>query len=187
MERSIDWYVKVKRGAIPEELAKKARKELDEAAEWETHKFWNKVEQRYVSFDNELEVSNSEIDSYAALTQCVRDTIDWYHAELGFPWYSTWQAFSNIRFNRYAGGAKMKGHCDHIHTLFDGEQKGIPILSVVGHLNEDYEGGEFVMWDTDTIELKAGDILVFPSVFLYPHYVAPVTSGVRNSFVSWVW
>ena len=30
-------------------------------------------------------------------------------------------------------------HADHIHSMFDGEKKGIPILSVLGVLNDDYE------------------------------------------------
>ena len=37
------------------------------------------------------------------------------------------------------------------------------------------------------IKLKKGDIVVFPSVFMYPHRVDRITEGVRDSFVSWVW
>ena len=43
------------------------------------------------------------------------------------------------------------------------------------------------MFDDYVIELKQGDVLMFPSVFLYPHRVNPVTKGVRDTFVSWVW
>ena len=34
--------------------------------------------------------------------------------------------------------------------MFDGERKGIPILSVLGVLNDDYEGGEFYLIDEKT-------------------------------------
>jgi predicted 2-oxoglutarate/Fe(II)-dependent dioxygenase YbiX len=81
----------------------------------------------------------------------------------------------------------MQLHCDHIHTLFDGKRRGIPILSIVGVLNENFEGGEWVMFENKKIELKTGDILMFPSNFLYPHGVLPITKGTRYSFVSWVW
>jgi predicted 2-oxoglutarate/Fe(II)-dependent dioxygenase YbiX len=37
------------------------------------------------------------------------------------------------------------------------------------------------------IKLKKGDLLIFPSVFLYPHKVEPVKKGIRYSFISWVW
>ena len=36
--------------------------------------------------------------------------------------------FSTIRFNRYGGGQIMRQHHDHIHSLFDGNEKGIPCL-----------------------------------------------------------
>jgi DNA-directed RNA polymerase beta subunit len=49
------------------------------------------------------------------------------------------------------------------------------------------EGGEFVMFDDTTIELPKGSLLIFPSNFLYPHQVLPVTKGTRHAFVSWVW
>lgn len=70
--------------------------------------------------------------------------------------------------------------------MFDGNKKGIPILTVLGGLNDDYEGGELILCG-EQVELKAGEVLVFPSNFLYPHEVKPVKSGTRYSFVSWVW
>ena len=34
---------------------------------------------------------------------------------------------------------------------------------------------------------QTGDILIFPSNFMYPHRVEPVKKGIRFSFVSWVY
>jgi len=79
----------------------------------------------------------------------------------------------------------MSKHCDHIHSLFTGNIRGIPILSIVGVLNDDYKGGEFIMFDNYEIKFKAGDLIIFPSIFLYPHLVKPVKKGIRYSFVSW--
>ena len=81
----------------------------------------------------------------------------------------------------------MANHCDHIQSLFDGEKKGIPILSIIGILNDDYEGGELIMFEDKKINTKKGDLLIFPSNFLYPHQITPVTKGVRYSYVSWLW
>ena len=92
---------------------------------------------------------------------------------------------SFIRFNRYQVGTNMKMHHDHIHTLFDGEKKGVPILSILGLLNDDFEGGDFLMLDGKKVNLSAGDIILFPSNFLYPHAVTTITKGTRYSFVSW--
>jgi predicted 2-oxoglutarate/Fe(II)-dependent dioxygenase YbiX len=41
------------------------------------------------------------------------------------------------------------------------------------------------MFDDYEIKFKAGDLIIFPSIFLYPHLVKPVKKGTRYSFVSW--
>jgi len=53
-------------------------------------------------------------------------------------------------------------------------------------LNDDYEGGEFAFFDRELVyKLKKGDALMFPSNFMYPHEIMPVTSGIRYSIVTW--
>ena len=79
----------------------------------------------------------------------------------------------------------MNGHIDHIHSIFDGVHKGIPIISVIGLLNDDYKGGEFMFNEEYKVELKQGDIVLFPSNFLYPHRVNNIREGTRYSFVTW--
>ena len=53
-------------------------------------------------------------------------------------------------------------------------------------LNSDYDGGEFAFFDGEKIyALEKGDILMFPSNFMYPHAILPVTKGERISIVTW--
>jgi predicted 2-oxoglutarate/Fe(II)-dependent dioxygenase YbiX len=53
-------------------------------------------------------------------------------------------------------------------------------------LNDDYEGGEFAFFDRELIyNLKKGSCIMFPSNFMYPHEIMPVTSGTRYSIVTW--
>jgi len=94
------------------------------------------------------------------------------------------------RFNRYQVDQHMDLHVDHIHSCFDGLKKGIPVLSVVGILNEDYVGGELVFYlgDQEYVpNLKMGDTLIFPSAFPWKHEVKPVISGTRYTWVTWAW
>lgn len=94
---------------------------------------------------------------------------------------------TNPRINKYNTGNLIETHFDHITSIFNESKKGIPVLSIVGLLNNNFEGGKFYLWDDTEIELEAGDILVFPSVFMYPHKVSTVTEGTRWSFVSWAY
>jgi len=48
------------------------------------------------------------------------------------------------------------------------------------------EGGDFILCG-EKVDLKQGDCVIFPSVFLYPHEVTPVTKGSRYSWVLWSW
>jgi predicted 2-oxoglutarate/Fe(II)-dependent dioxygenase YbiX len=43
------------------------------------------------------------------------------------------------------------------------------------------------MFEDTPIEFKTGDLIIFPSIFLYPHKVLPVTKGTRYSYISWVY
>ncbi len=81
----------------------------------------------------------------------------------------------------------MRQHHDHIHSLFDGVHKGIPVFSMIGNLNEGYEGAHLYFWDGYKMPLGVGDICLFPSLFMYPHGVTEATRGKRYSFVCWYW
>jgi hypothetical protein len=53
-------------------------------------------------------------------------------------------------------------------------------------LNDDYEGGEFAFFNREVVyKLKKGSCIMFPSNFMYPHEIMPVTSGTRYSIITW--
>ena len=154
---------------------------------WEKHYFYT-FRQEFIQNENELSVSWNEGKLEKQLQNKLWYAIEKYIVkDFNFKWFSGWSGYKEVRFNKYDKDTEMKEHCDHIHTIFDGTIKGIPILSIVGCLNEDYEGGEFIMWQTEKIEIPEGAVLIFPSNFMYPHKVNPVTKGTRYSYVSWVY
>jgi predicted 2-oxoglutarate/Fe(II)-dependent dioxygenase YbiX len=53
-------------------------------------------------------------------------------------------------------------------------------------LNDNYEGGEFAFFGRELVyKLKKGSCIMFPSNFMYPHEIMPVTNGTRYSIVTW--
>jgi len=53
-------------------------------------------------------------------------------------------------------------------------------------LNDDYEGGEFAFFNRELkFKPKRGSVLMFPSNFMYPHEIMPVTKGTRYSIITW--
>lgn len=174
---------------VPEHVCEKIQKEIQDKA-WETHSWYNYSSNNYASEkDKELEVQITTQDLQNTLAPFILQSIEEYMVKFGNQEderiKSFIRTFTPIRFNRYREGTMMRQHYDHIHSIFDGTHKGIPILSIVGILNEDYEGGEFFFSGKHEITLKTGDILLFPSNFMYPHEVKELTKGERYSFVSW--
>jgi predicted 2-oxoglutarate/Fe(II)-dependent dioxygenase YbiX len=101
--------------------------------------------------------------------------------------WGTWEGYSPIRFNRYEKGQNMQKHVDHITSIFDGDRKGIPTITLLMAFNDDYEGGALRMFSGEDVYLEEGELIIFPSNFLYPHEVATVTGGTRYTGVSWVY
>ena len=129
-------------------------------------------------------------EKHEELMAILHFTIGDYIDELNVDYFNSWNGYSNPRFNCYTKDVKMKMHCDHIYSLFTSDEhpepKGVPILSIVGLLNDDFTGGEFIIGEKN-LNLTSGDVAVFPSNFMFPHKVNTIKNGERYSFVSWVW
>lgn len=181
-------YVKIYDQFLDLDFCKKIVSEI-EPLNWAQHYFYDSIQNKNIVNENELSISYEDVSSKEELNTRIWHVISQYLLkDMGHmaDWIAGWSGYSPCRFNRYDPSTQMKLHCDHIHSLFDGSRKGVPFLSILGALNDDYEGGELIMCG-EHVPLKAGQVLVFPSNFLYPHEVKQVKSGVRYSFVSWVW
>ena len=154
---------------IPKNIIDTSIKELSKNKDWNRHTYGNNL-----TYLKELhKLTWKALEKYIVIEK------------ISGKGFKGWSGFSQIRFNRYNKNQIMSKHVDHIQSLFTGDIRGIPVLSIVCVLNNNYEGGEFIMFDDYEIKFKPGDIIIFPSVFLYPHLVKPVKKGTRYSFVSW--
>ena len=192
MKQDLLSYVKHYKSFLNESLCDTTVAELDliDKSLWNEHEFYNPINDKFTKESGNQELStlySKNISTKEVIMKELWNGIYDYIIGLNFSWYNGWKAYSEVRFNKYSQNKKMAEHCDHIHTLFDGTHKGIPILSVLGILNDNYEGGEFIMFGDKEIKFSKGDLLIFPSVFLYPHKVEPVKVGTRYSLISWVW
>jgi len=107
----------------------------------------------------------------------------------------------NIQYTRYDPGMHYNWHNDTMRGNMGGDTPMIRKLSMTLVLNDEFEGGEFEIgenqgWIDDEgnysmklktyrMDLRKGDILVFPSNL--EHRVNPVTTGQRNVLVAWAW
>jgi len=183
--------IHIERGAIPRETCSSLLNILREEI-WRRHQWSNNKGERTSYETKELDVLAPSQNDEQMLYPIIQDVITNYVERESFQSSTRGHMNTNflmgmagLRFNRYGPGQIMRPHIDHIHTLFDGEKKGIPTLSVIGQLNDDYEGAKLTFWDDYSLNLEQGDIVVWPSLFLYPHHVTEATEGTRYSFVCW--
>jgi hypothetical protein len=88
---------------------------------------------------------------------------------------SYYEAFNFVKYE--GAGKHFNIHADHGPAY-------VTTVSVVAYLNDDYEGGEirFPRFDL-TIKPKRGDVIVFPSTYVYEHASLPMKSGTKYSIV----
>ena len=191
MKNNLDFYVKNYRGFLKNSLCDETVKQLKcFKNEWNEHTFYNRLTKKEVKLSGSKELSTMYTDDVTTKEE-IMDKYwhvlnDYICKYLNFKWFDSWESYSSLRFNKYKKNKEMAEHCDHITTIFDGTRKGVPILSILCALNNDYSGGELIMLGKK-IDFKKGDVLVFPSSFMFPHKVNPVKKGTRYSAISWAW
>jgi Rps23 Pro-64 3,4-dihydroxylase Tpa1-like proline 4-hydroxylase len=91
---------------------------------------------------------------------------------------------NQIDLLKYSVGEKYEVHTDDFSNT-------ARHLSIIINLNNDYEGGDLIFTDQKEKEIKRlklskGSIVFFPSNFMYPHGIQPITKGTRYSIVAWL-
>lgn len=185
--------INVYSGAITEEQGKKYIETLESKLNGQTKYAWqgakvtssdevalyarNALDFKISSHNlGQRDAENAELyDVHERIFQAVRRCVDDY----GRLWGVGISSYESFNFVKYDGpGTHFKVHADHGPTY-------VCTISVVVYLNDDYEGGEiyFPRFDKLTIKPKAGDIVVFPSTFIYEHASQDMIEGVKYAVV----
>jgi Rps23 Pro-64 3,4-dihydroxylase Tpa1-like proline 4-hydroxylase len=116
---------------------------------------------------NHINIIYNEVDKMILDYTCV------------FPHVSISKNDEGYIFLRYDEGCFYKEHIDCCKF----ERK----LSIIIVLNSDFQGGQISFFNQSyTLNLRRNQAVVFPSNFVFPHQVRPVTFGTRRSIVTWV-
>ena len=177
---------------IPADICDVIVKDI-ESREWTPHKWYNVHKDSYHSEEKmELDTQGATPELQKQLGKFIIEAGRKYEKNYAFLTFgdgspNVMNNFCHVRFNRYSPGQIMRQHFDHIHSIFDGTLKGVPVLSFIMNFNDDYEGADLYFWKDNVIKLGKGDIVMFPSNFFFPHGVTEATKGQRYSGVSWAW
>ena len=154
-----DWEFKKSMYANNEGYSKKSEERvvMDEVWVSEKMKYYDELKKSFASL---MELYSKEHKDFT----CIRCT--------------------NFRINKYYTDGFMSRHVDNIHHSH-GQQYGYPQVSALLFLNDDYDGGEFIVSGNQYKPLK-GSGIIFPSNFMFPHEVKKITQGTRWSIIAWL-
>lgn len=131
-------------------------------------------------FENQIGNSVSNRIIFNELKKNVSTIENTYKEKISPFYFSKDNYFQFLYYND-----EMKGHYD-FHTDYIKEHpRQLTIIVGLNSKNE-YQGGElYVQNHEEGVVLDKGDIICFPSNFMYPHKVNKVTKGERKVLVIW--
>ena len=121
---------------------------------------------------------------YKDLLNGTKEVVNLYQKKHPYMKYFLPQFCSDFRVNRYSKGGFMSEHTDNIHHSHK-QRYGFPHGSILFFLNDDYEGGEFIVAD-NIYKPKKNSSIIFPSNFMFPHSVNKIEEGTRYSIITWL-
>lgn len=188
---NLEYGINLYRNAIPKEQCERIIQRLEEGANNESFTLsWsgalvndkentdhvrNCVDLKYkrehlgtvLSFDQNMFDIHKEVED--CLDTCLKDYESLWHLQMFYK-----EAFN---FVKYIPGKYFKLHGDH------GPYYSCTVSAVV-YLNDNYTGGEIEFPRQDLkIKPMAGDIILFPSNFVYEHASCEIFEGTKYSVV----
>ena len=121
---------------------------------------------------------------YKDLLNGTKEVVNLYQKKHPYMKYFLPQFCSDFRVNRYSKGGFMSEHTDNNHHSHK-QRYGFPHGSILFFLNDDYEGGEFIVAD-NIYKPKKNSSIIFPSNFMFPHSVNKIEEGTRYSIITWL-
>jgi Rps23 Pro-64 3,4-dihydroxylase Tpa1-like proline 4-hydroxylase len=183
--KNLDDYIQVFDNIVSNELCDSFLKEYVDSNEWDATYVGTGIIDRTSRNCDTISTSQEPIllKNYAVrkmlddrIFKCANDAIIKYNQV--FP-EAMIAEDSGYELLRYKEGQFYTQHTDSFKT----HPRSVSCSLM---LNDDYEGGEFGFFCGEKkYKLKKGSVIMFPSNFMYPHEIMPVTKGVRYSIITW--
>lgn len=185
MKNNLDDYIVVIKNALTHPLCDAILEEFKNSDEWldtevgngKTDKNIRNCQTIIISYPHIIQKNKKirlKLDKYifASVAKCIEK----YNSK--FP-HCMIEEDSGYELLKYSEGCFYTEHTDS----FKARPRAVSCSFI---LNDDFEGGEFAFFNKKLkYKLEKGDALMFPSNFMYPHEVMPVTKGTRYSIITW--
>lgn len=178
-------YILVLENIIPDKLCDDILNEYKNSKEWEDAFLVKNIVSKEIRNCVRIQISlNETIEKNKNIRKTLDDKV-FECAKKGIEKYN--KKFSHVNISKDSGYDLLKYEKGGFYTEHVDLFTEIPrTISCSFILNNNFKGGEFSFFDNELIyTIKKGSAIMFPSNFLYPHSVLPVTEGTRYSIVTW--
>ena len=183
--KNIKDYIVVLKNIVPDELCDAILAEYSNSSIWTPAGVGSegKAEKKIRNCDT-IEISQpfviqnikERVKIDAEMFKCAAKCIEEYNKRFDHAHVQEDTGYELLRYN------KGEFYIQHVDTFLQAPR----LVSCSFHLNGDYEGGEFGFFDREMkIKANKGDVVMFPSTFMYPHEILPVSKGTRYSIITW--
>jgi predicted 2-oxoglutarate/Fe(II)-dependent dioxygenase YbiX len=159
--------------------------------EFSNEEEWHKTTVGHGAVDQTVRSAETIVISYPHVIEenlKVRQKLDKYiFASAGLVINKYKQKFPLCRIEEDSGYELLRYKEGQFYTQHTDSFKSRPrAVSCSFSLNDDYEGGEWGFFNREmVIKPPKGSAVLFPSNFMYPHEIMPITKGTRYSIVTW--
>jgi hypothetical protein len=188
---NLDYGIHLYRNAIKKDICESIISNLENemslnipGIEWSGAKVNDQENQDYVRNCVDLRFKKKDLGKFLPENKVLSEIHDQVESSLdecllhyGRLWNLNIAYKEAFNFVKYSPGKYFKVHADHgpYYTC---------TISAVVYLNDDYEGGEIQFTRQGlTVKPEAGDIVLFPSNFVYEHSSLEIKSGTKYSVV----
>jgi len=177
-------YIMVIKNIVPDKLCDAILAEYSNSNDWDAtavgdgrpNKKIRNCDTIQMSQEFTIKDSKERARLDAEVFKCAAKCIEEYNKKFVHAHVQEDTGYELLRYN------KGEFYTQHVDSFLQAPR----LVSCSFHLNDDYEGGEFAFFDRELkYKLNKGDVLMFPSTFMYPHEVMPVTKGTRYSIITW--
>jgi predicted 2-oxoglutarate/Fe(II)-dependent dioxygenase YbiX len=189
--KSLQDFIFVVRDVVPAELRTKILQEYAKSDEWKSALVGSSQEARKEIRDvDKISVSQPTIiEKNNEIRKSIDDELFACANAVLTKYIENYKDFTKIHTEKDEGYDLLRYKATQFyaeHTDVEAFTVFRRVVSCSFAINDDYEGGEWSFFGgAHTQRLNAGDAILFPSNFLFPHSIRPVISGVRYSVVTW--
>lgn len=182
---SLKKFIVVLEDVVPSKVCDRVIKEYKNAKDWEQAGIGVGDTDRRVRNTDVIPISKPDVIVKNQKQRAEIDSLIFQSASTSIRYYNSLypnvsiQEDSGYDLLRYSTGQYYVEHVDSFKTH-------PRAVSCSFALNDNFEGGEFAFFGRRfKYNLKKGSAIMFPSNFMYPHEVMPVTKGTRYSIITW--